>query len=133
MFTDLPKKIRSFKIKETGDTTLAEYEGEFRVHAVLNMGQKHALEIEKTILQADTKSPTLGLRGIANTLAELRVRIIDAPDWWKESRGGTDILDENIIVAIYDAIIDQELKWRDELKAKTVKANEASQKTNSEE
>lgn len=133
MFTDLPKKIRSFKIKEIGDTTQMEYEGEFKVHAVLNMGQKHALEIEKTILQADTKSPTLGLRGIANTLAELRVRIIDAPDWWKDSRGGTEILDENVIVAIYDQIIDQELKWREELKAKTVKANQDSQKTNSEE
>lgn len=119
MFRDLPKKERTFHVDEAGDTTGLRYQGDFTVRAILNMGQKHALELEKTMLQADMKSPTAGLSGISNVLAELRVRIVKGPKWWEDSEGGALIDDENILLTLYKEIIDAELAWKDELQEKT--------------
>ena len=90
------------------------------------MGQKHQLELEKTMLQADSKAPTAGLSGISNVLAELRVRIIDGPEWWEQSRGGALIDDENVLLALYQKIIDTEITWRQSLRDQTKKAVENS-------
>lgn len=119
MFQDLPKKERSFSLEEKGLTTGLPYKGEFTVRAILNMGQKHALELEKTMLQADMKSPTPGLSGISNVLAELRVRIIKGPTWWRDSEGGALIDDENILIALYTKILEEETAWRQELEDAT--------------
>lgn len=126
MFRDLPKKEQSFVFNEVGEVTTRPYEGEFTVRAILNMGQKHQLELEKTMLQADSKAPTAGLSGISNVLAELRVRIIDGPEWWEQSRGGALIDDENVLLALYQKIIDTEITWRQSLRDQTKKAVENS-------
>lgn len=118
---ELPKKERTFSFETEGELTKRKYDGEFTVHAVLNMGLKHQLELEKTILQADTKSPTPGLRGIASVIAELRVRIIDGPEFWKQSLGGMRIEDENVIFELYDKVTAQEAEWRKELEESLVK------------
>lgn len=123
---ELPKKERTFHFKSEGETTKRVYEGEFTVHALLNMGLKHQLELEKTILQADTKSPTAGLRGIATVMAELRVRIINGPEFWKQSAGGMRIDDENVLFELYDKVLEQESIWRDELEKSLVKQEEAA-------
>ena len=124
MFRDLPKKEQTFAFREEGDVTMQTYEGEFTVRAILNVGQKHQLELEKTILQADSKAPTAGLSGISNVLAELRVRIISGPEWWENSRGGATIDDENVLLALYTQVLDTEIEWRNSLRKKTTDAVE---------
>jgi hypothetical protein len=125
---DLPKNEASFDFDYVGATTGKKYDGQFTVVCMLNMARKHALEIEKTRLMADFQNPTDGLFGLAVVLANLRVRIVEAPEWWKQSKGGFDILDEDALVALYDKVIDQEAKWRESLKAKaeTAQKNEAT-------
>jgi hypothetical protein len=123
---DLPKNEAVFDFDYTGATTNKKYDGQFTVVCMLNMARKHALEIEKTRLMADFQNPTDGLFGLAVVLANLRVRIVDAPEWWKQSKGGFDILDEDALVALYDKVMEQESKWRESLKTK---AETAVQKT----
>lgn len=113
--SQLPKRERTFVFEGVGADTGIKYDGKFTVKTILKIREKHQLELEKTILQADTKSPTAGLRGISNILANLRVRIVDGPEWWRQSEGGSDLDDENILLDLYDKVIEQEMEWRKDL------------------
>lgn len=123
---DLPKNEAVFDFDMTGSDTGRRYEGRFTVRCVLNMAQKHALELEKTRLMGNYASPTDGLAGIAVVLANLRVKIVDAPEWWKQSLGGYEIMDEDVLVALYQKIQEAENKWREDLKEKAKKAQETT-------
>ncbi len=126
---DLPKNEAVFDFDYSGATTGKKYDGQFTVVCMLNMARKHALEIEKTRLMADFQNPTDGLFGLATVLANLRVRITDAPEWWRQSQGGFNLLDEDALVALYDKVIEQEAKWRESLKAQAEKAQKSDQAT----
>ena len=90
------------------------------------MGQKHRLELEKTRLLGNYPNPTDGLAGIAIVLANLRVKIIDAPEWWKQSNGGFSIKDEDTLVALYDKVQEAEAEWRNQLAEMKKKVLEAT-------
>lgn len=114
---DLPKDIKTFTFECEGDTTTKKYDGDFTVKCILNMRDKRLLEIEKSSIRADMANPTPDLVAYSTILATLRVRIQEAPEWWKQSVGGYELKDENVIVELFDKVMDQETKWREELKA----------------
>ena len=120
---DLPKIEAVFDFDFTSDLG-KRYEGRFTVLSVLDMGQKHRLELEKTRLLGNYQNPTDGLVGISIVLANLRVKIIDAPDWWKQSKGGYDILDEDMLMALYEKVQAAEGEWRSKLKEMGKKAQD---------
>jgi hypothetical protein len=124
---DLPKNEAVFDLDHTGDVTGKRYEGQFKVLCVLNMAQKHSMELEKTRLMGNFANPTDGLAGIAVILSTLRAKIVDAPEWWKQSGGGYDIMDEDALVAVYNKIMAAEAEWRTNLKEKGKKAQEKTQ------
>ena len=109
---DLPKNEVSFVFDCVGEVTGKKYDGDFTVMCVLNMFQKRAYEVEKTRIQSDQANPSMGLMGIGEVLANLRVRIIKSPNWWDDSNGGYDILDENMLVVLYDKVMEQEENWK---------------------
>lgn len=119
---DLPSKESVFDFDHTGADTSKRYEGQFKVLCLLDMGQKHRLELEKTRLLGNYANPTDGLAGIAIILANLRVKIIDAPEWWKQSNGGYNIQDEDALVALYDKVLAAEAEWRKQMIEKGKKA-----------
>ncbi len=121
---ELPKKESVFDFEHVGGDTGKKYEGSFTVLCLLNMAQKHALELEKTRLLGNYANPTDGLNGISVVLANLRVKIIDAPEWWKQSNGGYAIDDEDTLVALYNKVQDAEVEWRTKLKEKAKAAQE---------
>lgn len=118
---DLPKNERSFNFNEIGDIYGNKYEGTFTVKCVLNMFDRRALEIEKSRLRLDINNPTPDLIALSTIISNLKVRILDAPEWWKQSKDGNDIQEENIVVSLFDKVMEQEDKWRSELKAKATK------------
>jgi len=124
---DLPNKEHVFDFQHTGIDTGKKYEGRFTVLCVLNMGQKHKLELEKTRLLGNYQNPTDGLLGMAIILATLRTKIVDAPEWWKQSVGGTLIEDEDALVALFDKVAAAEEEWRQKMKEKSQKAQETLQ------
>ncbi len=116
MYDNLPKNQKTFTIDVTGEDTFVSYKGEFTVKCVLNMSGKHALELEKTRLMADYANPSAGLRAIAVSLATVRSKIVKAPDWWSELNAASELLDENVIIEIFEKCIDAEIQWRDKVK-----------------
>jgi hypothetical protein len=121
---ELLGKERVFEVDCVGEITGKRYEGKFTVLCSLNIGQKHALALEKTRLLGNYPSPTEDLIGLATLLATLRTKITDGPEWWKQSRGGSTLEDEEVVVVIYEKIQEAERAWREDLKQKAQKAQE---------
>jgi hypothetical protein len=113
---ELPKNEATFAVDILGDTTFKKYEGQFTVRCVLTVGQRHAMELEKSRLLGSFASPTDALVGLAEVLATLRARIIEAPEWWKQSAGGSTLSDENILMELYAKVGEVETAWRQKVK-----------------
>lgn len=118
MYDSLPKREKTIHIDMVGQETGVHYKGDFVVRTVLSMSGKHALELEKTRLMADYANPSRGLVGISITLSNIRAKTIKAPEWWTELGDGAEILDEEVVLAIYDKIMDAENEWRSALTKK---------------
>jgi hypothetical protein len=123
---DLPSKEKTFNFEHVGDTTGKKYEGMFTVLCVLNIGQKHALGLEKTRLLGSYENPTDDLAGLAVILSNLRHKIVDGPEWWKQSAGGSLLEDEDTLVLLYRKVQEAEVQWREDLKKKTQKTEQTS-------
>ncbi len=123
---DLPSKEKTFDFEHVGETMGKEYKGRFTVLCVLNVGQKHSLALEKTRLLGNYPNPTDDLSGFAIILANLRAKVIDAPEWWKQSSGGALIEDEDALVKLYRKVQEAEEEWKEELKKKTQKIPDQS-------
>jgi hypothetical protein len=120
---DLPATDTVFDFDFTSDLG-KKYEGQFTVRCLLNMRQKHILELEKTRLLGNYSNPTDELAGISIILATLRARIVEAPEWWKQSDGGFNITDIDTLSALYDKVLTAEVEWRTKLKEKAKKTQE---------
>jgi hypothetical protein len=120
---DLPTTQSVFDFDFTSELG-KKYDGRFTVLSVLDMRTKHRLELEKTRLLGNHSSPTDELAGIAIVLATLRCRIVDAPEWWKQSDGGYDITDSDALTALYNKVMAAETEWRLKLKEKAKKVQE---------
>lgn len=118
---DLPSKEKTFSFEHVGETTGKKYDGQFTVLCVLNVGQKHAMALEKTRLMGNYMNPTDDLAGFAVILANLRAKIVSAPEWWNQSGAGANIDDEDALVVLYRKITEAEVLWKEELKKKTEK------------
>jgi len=123
---DLPNKEKTFAFEHTGESTGKKYDGQFTVLGVLNVGQKHAMALEKTRLMGNYPNPTDDLAGFAVILANLRAKIVTAPEWWNQSAGGSTIDDEDALVVLYRKVTEAEVEWKEDLKKKTQKIPDPS-------
>jgi hypothetical protein len=115
---DLPSKERTFDFDYVGLDTGKEYKGRFTVRCILTVGQKHAMSLERTRLLGNYENPTPDLSGIALILSTLRSKVIDAPEWWKQSQGGSLIEDEDCLVNLYRKVEEAEELWKADLRKK---------------
>lgn len=122
---NLPNKEKTFDFECVGETTGKTYDGRFTVLCVLNIGQKHALALEKTRLLGSYSNPTDDLVGYALILSSLRIKVVDGPEWWKQSRGGLVVDDEEPLVKLYQKIQEVEEEWKKDLKEKAEKLQQA--------
>ena len=121
---DLPSTQSVFDFNFTSDLG-KKYEGQFTVKCVLTMKEKHILELEKTRLLGNFANPTDELAGISIILGSLRTRIVDAPEWWKQSDGGYNLTEFDVLTALYDQVQAVEIEWRTKLKEKAKKLQES--------
>ena len=122
---DLPKNEKSFFLTHIGELTNHKYEGTFTVKCVLNLADKRLLEVEKSSLSLDLTNPSGNLNAISNVVANLRVRVIEAPDWFKQAISSLDILDDELFFEIYSKSLDMSEEWLTELKGKSAKDDES--------
>jgi hypothetical protein len=125
---DLPSNQSVFDfnfVSELGN----KYDGQFTVRTVLDMKNKHVLELEKTRLLGNFANPTDELAGISIMLATLRIKIVKAPEWWNQSDGGYSITDMDVLTKLYSMVQEAETEWRNKLKEKAKKLQAESQTT----
>ena len=127
----LPDNKYTFTIKSTGDVTKQVFEGEFSSRVMLTVGEKRLLEAEKARYTTDLKNPTESLIAYSNVLAELKVRIIDAPIWWKESSNGEALMDENVLLDVFNQMSEGVIEWMDQLNKKVEPETAKEGKTSS--
>lgn len=116
----LPIKIKTFDFDFTSSLG-NNYKGVFTVKCLLNIGEKHQMELEKTRLMGNYSNPTDELYGIATVLANLRAKLIDAPGWWKDSRAGAALEEEDLLSALYNKVLEAENQWMEDLRKQTDK------------
>lgn len=117
---DLPKNEKSFLLNHVGEITGRKYEGTFTVKCILNVADKRRLEIEKSAISADLLNPTDNLSAISIVVANLRVRVINAPDWFKQSIQTLDFIDEDVMFEIYSLSLKKAEEWIKEVKKTSV-------------
>ena len=123
---DLPKNESSFDFSHTGELYGKKYEGQFTVKCILNIADKRNLEIEKSRLTADLSNPTDNLSALGSVIANLRVRVVSAPDWFNQAIFTLDILDEEVIFELYSKCLDKSQEWRESIKAKAEEKSEGN-------
>jgi len=127
----LPKNEATFDFSHVGELTSKKYEGQFTVKCMLNLADKRYLEIEKSRLTADLMNPTGNLSALGAVIANLRVRVVDAPDWFNQAILSLDIMDEEVIFELYSECLKKSEEWREKVKAKTEEKTQGNEQKES--
>ena len=125
----LPAIESTFAIAMKGDTLDHQYTGSFTVRCILTKREELIADIRRRELLgpiAEAAGPTVSNN--AYVLGQLFVRIVDAPDWWKESDGGADLYDTNVIGEVYAKVLEASAEWRKRVGAEAKKAEEPVKK-----
>ena len=110
-----------------GDKTFESYVGDFRIRTMLSYeGQLSEDRIRRDLLAGPAEvAAGPNASSIAAAFAFIQARVIEAPTWWTESRGGTGLYDNNLVSELVALIS----KAQDEqLEALRAKAEEARKK-----
>ncbi len=105
---NLPSNEYTFSFKTTGDKTKKVFEGSFTVKCLLTSAE--IIEVGLRLDQYNRGSKTLapGVNLLNRAFAELDVRMIKAPSWWKDSQDGRDLFDTNVVLEVFDRAIEAE-------------------------
>lgn len=104
----LPSNEYTFSVKLKGEKTKTSYEGAFTVKCLLTIAEMSDLGLK---IDEYSRGSTTLIQGVAlliRALAELEVRIIKAPSWWKDSNGGRDLMDTNVVYEVFNKALDAE-------------------------
>lgn len=110
-----------------GEITAHKYEGQFTVKCVLSLADKRLLELEQARLTGDIANPTDNLLIISRIVANLRVRVLDAPDWFDQIIANLDILDENVLFDVYAECLTASNDWIEKVRGKTEEKQEIAE------
>jgi hypothetical protein len=117
---NLPKNESVIMFNYNGEVTGHNYGGNLRVKCVLNMADKRNLEIERSLITADLSNPTPNLIAIAQVIANLRVRVIDAPEWFRDAVKSLDLVDDDVYFELYAKCMEAEDAWLKSVKGESL-------------
>lgn len=123
---DIPSREHTFYFKDKGERTRKNFEGSFTIKALLT--QQEIVDVGLLLDQYSrgSKSLSQGVSLLNRAFAELDIRIVKAPSFWKDSNQGRDLLDTNIVFGVYKAAMDAETEYDKKLEEMANKAEEAS-------
>lgn len=92
-----------FSISEDGETSGTRWVGKFRAKKKLSLrDQLNRDKVKRELLGTMGGIPDPRPESIAIIVAELSVRLVEAPDWWRELGNGLDMEDGNVVTKIWD-------------------------------
>jgi hypothetical protein len=119
-------KDQAFTVSVVGETSGETFRGEFRAVKFLTHRQQLILDQRRReLLGANPDSATVRAKNQAEVFAQLFVRLTETPKWWLESGNGMDLVDDNVMVAVFENCMSVEKNAIDELKKKAEEAKES--------
>lgn len=124
----LPGNEFTFHFKEQCKATKEWYEGDFTVKCLLTNEEQSeiALRTDRYNQGSRTLAPQYAL--FNRTMAELELRIIKAPTWWKESDSGRTLFDADLVYAVFKEAMRAPEEWAKKLEEKTKVVKDAEKK-----
>ncbi len=108
----LPLNEETFEIDvEKGVVTGQRFTGKFKCICVMTLGQKAEAEIAEKRLNAGLTTLSNETNLLHMVIGQLSQRLIAAPDWWINSEGGRKLMDNNVLVAIFQKCLEKERIW----------------------
>jgi hypothetical protein len=117
----------TFAFKCVGEKTKQVYEGQFTVKCILS--NQEIVEVGLRIDTYNRGSKTLpqGVQLLNRAMAELEIRTLKSPSWWKDSDAGRDLLDTNLIYELFNKAIDGERIYDERIAEATQSAEEKAE------
>lgn len=119
----------TFMLSTKGESTGMKYEGAFKVKCLLTTTEKVDIGLRLDSYNRGSKTIPQATAILNATLAEMDVRIIDSPSFWKDSDFGRQLLDTNIIFEIFKLSNDGEEDFRQRLKAKAEESEKKAEES----
>lgn len=108
----------TFTISSVGEVTGKPYSGSFKVKTITTQRDLFRIdEIRRQILGSNPNGAAPAIYQDAIIMAQLNIKIIEAPSWWTDSEYGQDLEDSNIIGEIYSLLVKAENERRDQLQS----------------
>jgi len=114
---------KTVRLEVIGETTYEKFEGEFTFKILLTMTEQHDLELAYSRLLGDLENPSQNLTLIARIRSNLRFYIINCPIWWKDSDGGAQLFDFNVLLELQTLLNQSISEFRENQKKKAEEKN----------
>jgi len=120
----------TFDINIVGEESGNPYNGTFKVRTLLTRRQLAlADEVRRDILGPRPGDALAQVASDAFVAGQLAVRVLDAPDWYKNGGiGGIDLPDINVLERVFAKAIESENKRKEKLNTQADKAVETLRK-----
>lgn len=119
----IPDIIKPIFIDCIGENTKQKYTGHFRVKVLLTNAERFKVDRTYSTLLPDDKSVDQASKIKAEAIAQLDERVVEAPKWWTDSRGGRDLLDSQPIWDLMIAVNEKFTEWQQELEKEATEEN----------
>lgn len=114
-----------FVVKIVGESTGVEVSGKFTAKKRLSFNdQLRRDQYRRQMLGAGDGEPSARAASMAQIFSETLVRLITAPSWWTDADEGRELSDENVVVEVYQKVLDIEKRAVEEVQAKAKQAME---------
>jgi len=98
-----------FSISVTGEDSGKPYSGDFTVKTMITRRERFQADaIRRDIIGPvpEGQSVVPSLQTEAFIHGQLAVRLMDSPKWWVDAGNGLDLEDYNVILTVYDKVIE---------------------------
>lgn len=119
----------NFNLSVKGEATGLKYEGTFKVKCLLTTAEKVNIGLRIDAYNGGSKTVPQGIAVLNATLAELDVRIMESPSFWKDSDGGRQLMDTNVIYEIFAKTNAAEEDFRTRMKEEAEKADKKAEES----
>jgi len=112
----------TFAVDVKGNVTGELYVGKFTFKKRLSFREQLACDNRRReLLGPALGEPTIGATSSSIVFSQLFIRLVDAPSWWTNHDNGLELLDDNVVAAVYRPIAD-------EIKAQNEQADKDAEK-----
>jgi hypothetical protein len=107
----LPPMEHRFSINVQGEESQVNYMGDF-LYKRPTIGEKSLIDQMRARLNGDLRTIDDNVALNNEALSYLRFTLKEFPDFWKESQFGFNLVDENVLLEIYNKVVQFEADWR---------------------